>query len=276
MKLIKVFKYIVAIVLAVSMISITANAAVEKNTKPASEDKARALVNKTIEGKADITKQFSSVGNLQGFVVKPRGEYQQETIIYADKEGDYLFIGSLVKADGSNQTDADMDKFVNSIVAAKAIKQAPKTAWILDGKPNAKHIIYAVGDPNCIYCHKFYSSTRPYVKSGDLAIRWIWVGFLKPTSQGMAMAILNAKDPSVELAKNEHNFASSNAQGGIQPLKNPSKEVQEKFNKNMQFMQEMQFQGTPVLIYTDKTDTPRTLFGAIPDDQLKGFIDTLK
>lgn len=242
----------------------------------ATQDKALDLVNKTIAGRAVILKQFPSIGNLEGFLVKPNGAGQRETIVYADKNGQYLFIGSLVTEAGSNQTDDDMDKYVNSLVAAKAIAAAPQTAWVLDGSPNAKHVIYAVGDPNCIFCNKFYQTARPYVKSGDLAIRWIWVGFLKPTSQGMAMSILDAKDAAAEMTKNENNFVESSEQGGITPLDNPSQAVKDKFNKNMKFMQDMQFQGTPVLIYRDKTGTAKTIFGAVPDTEFQGFLSTLQ
>ena len=223
-----------------------------------------------------IQQKFNSLGNLEGYVVKTKQPPQQQGIIYVDKSGNFAVVGALFGPQGTNQSEIDNQKYIAAPIAKEAIKDAANTAWILDGKSNAKGMIYVVGDPNCIYCNKFYKDTRSFVKNGDVALRWIWVGFLKPSSAGMAKAILAAKDPAAEMAKNEGNFSARSEQGGIQPLQNPSKEVDAKFMKNTAFMNKYKFPGTPVLIYVDNKGAPHTVYGVPAGKQLKTLIDSLQ
>ncbi len=236
-------------------------------------NKAKALINRATEGKVTVVQEFDAGNNLVGFVVKPKEQAGQQAIIYADKNGKYLLVGALIDAQGNNRTDLDTQKYIQSKVAKQAFKAANNTAWVQDGKSDAKHMMYVVGDPNCVYCHKFYQVTRPFVKSGDLAIRWIWVGYLKPSSAGMAAAILNAKDPAKLLAKNESGFSDRSEQGGIKPLKNPPQAALDKLQKNMDFMSKFQFPGTPVLIYMDQSGQPKTMYGVPQGEDLKKVVE---
>lgn len=246
------------------------------NAPSPASNKASDLVMTLTKGQASIVQSFSSLGNLEGFVIKPAGTKQgQPTIIYADKDGQYAFVGALLTATGENQSAADNQKYIVSTIAQKAFAQAKDTAWVLDGKPNAKHMTYAVADPNCIYCNKLYQVTRPYVQSGDLAIRWIWVGFLKQNSAGLAQAILASTDPLAAMATDENGFNASTEQGGLAPLVNPPKDVMDKFKKNMDFIGEFQFPGTPVLIYQDTQGVPQAAFGLPTGDQLTKTIDSM-
>ncbi|NNM59790.1 MAG: thiol:disulfide interchange protein DsbG [Legionellales bacterium] len=238
--------------------------------------KASDLVLTLTKGQATIVQSFDSLGNLEGFVVKPSGGQQgQPTIVYADKGGQYAFVGALLTPTGDNQSAADNQKYIVSTIAQQAFAKAKDTAWILDGKADAKHVTYAVADPNCIYCNKLYEVTRPYVKSGDLAIRWIWVGFLKPSSAGLAQAILGSKDPVQAMAQDEDKFNAATEQGGLTPLANPPKDVMDKFKKNMAFIGEFQFPGTPVLIYQDQSGKPQAAFGLPVADQLTKTINSM-
>lgn len=227
---------------------------------------AEAMLNKLTRNQVEIVQTFPSVGNLQGFVVKGKGDQSAPSIVYVDEQGRYAIVGSLLTANGVNQSDADTQKYINATVAKTALVDSPNTAWIQDGNPNAKHSTYIIADPNCIYCHKLYEMTRPAVKSGDLSIRWIWVGFLKDSSAGIAKAILAAKDPIAAMAQNENQFNDSNESGGLAPLANPTPDTNDKFAKNMAFLNKYQFPGTPVLIYQDTQGNPMSLYGVSPDD----------
>lgn len=230
------------------------------------------LLQNITNGQVQAIKQFAGPGDLVGLVVKsPEG---QKAVIYADKNAQYIVIGNVITADGQSRAALDTEKYVNSEIAQKAWANAAKTAWILDGSAKAKHVIYAIGDPNCSACHKFYSDTRSYVDSGDLAIRWILVGFLRPSSPGMAMAIINAKDPGALLKQNENQFNSNKEQGGIPPLANPSADLKAKFDGNMKFMSDHQFTVTPVIIFKDSQGKAHTAMGAVPEPQLKALVDS--
>lgn len=243
-----------------------------KNSANNVQDSYKNLVQKITNGQIQVLKQFAGPGDLVGLVVvSPEG---QKAVIYADKNAQYIMIGNVITADGQSRAAIDTEKYVNSEIAQKAWANAAKTAWILDGSPNAKHVIYAIGDPNCSACHKFYSDTRSYVDNGDLAIRWILVGFLRPSSPGMSMAIMNAKDPAALLKQNESQFNSTKEQGGIQPLANPSADLKAKFDGNMKFMSDHQFTVTPVILFKDNQGKAHTAMGAVPEPQLKQLVDS--
>jgi thiol:disulfide interchange protein DsbG len=243
--------------------------------KPAAtgvQDNYKALVQKVTQGQIQVLKQFTGPTGLVGLVVKsPQG---QKAVIYVDKNAQYIIVGNVITADGQSQTATDTEKYVNTEIAQKAWANAANTAWILDGSAKAKHVIYAVADPNCSACHKFYTDTRSYVEKGDLAIRWILVGFLRPSSQGMSMAIINAKDPSALLKQNESQFNMDKEQGGIKPIDNPSADLKAKFAGNMKFMSDHQFTVTPTIIYLDAQGQAHTVMGALPEPQLKDMVNS--
>ncbi len=271
-------RYLLPTILA-SLLATGACYAAEKKTSPAPTTNNKAatdLVNNLTKGQANIVKSFDSLGNLEGFVLKPaNGQKGQPTIIYADKNGQYAFVGALLAPNGENLSSQDNQKYIVASMAQQALADAKGTAWVLDGKPDAKHMTYAVADPNCIYCNKLYEVTRPFVKSGDLAIRWIWVGFLKDSSPGLAQAILAAKDPAAAMAQDEAKFDEKNEQGGLPPLTNPPKDVADKFKKNMDFLGKYQFPGTPVLIYRDQAGAPQASFGLPANEQLSAAVNNM-
>jgi len=237
-----------------------------------SDAKVTDMINKLTDNQVTVISTFPSIGNLIGVVIQPKDSAAaQETILYVDKDGRYLISGALITAEGTNQTQVDGEKYIGSKIAQKAYGEVSKTAWIQEGNKNAKHLIYVVADPNCIYCHKLYQQTRAQVKSGDLAIRWIWVGFLKPSSKDIALSILSAKDPIKAMDMDEANFNDQNEQGGLTVNKKPSKEAEAKFDKNMAFMNKYQFPGTPVIIYKDDKNKPQASFGLPSEEQLKSI-----
>ena len=268
--------------LATATVSLAATPAVPATPAPAMpksaaaatgvQDSYKNLVQQVTHGQIQVLKQFTGPGDLVGLVVKsPQG---QKAVIYVNKSAQYIIVGNVITADGQSQTATDTDKYVNTEIAQKAWANAANTAWILDGSAKAKHVIYAVADPNCSACHKFYSDTRPYVEKGDLAIRWILVGFLRPSSQGMAMAIINAKDPGALLKQNESQFNMDKEQGAIKPIDNPSADLKAKFAGNMKFMSDHQFTVTPTIIYLDAQGTAHTVMGALPEPQLKDMVNS--
>lgn len=240
---------------------------------PQNNGKVTDLIKKLTDNQVNIVQTFPAVGNLTGVIIAPKDSAQaQQSVLYVDNDGRYVISGALITADGVNQTEVDGKKYIGSKIAQSALKDIKSTAWIQEGSDKAKHMIYVVADPNCIYCNKFYQATRDEVKSGDLAIRWVWVGFLKPSSKDIAQAIIAAKDPIKAMSDNESTFNNQSEQGGLAPLANPDKTVTAKFTNNMKFLEKYQFPGTPVIIYTDNQGEAQASFGLPTNDQLKALL----
>lgn len=212
-------------------------------------DAAAQLVNKVTQGRAKITKSFASIGNLEGFVVEPSKGEGQKTIIYADKDGKYVIAGAVITASGENLAQVDFNKYVNSAVAPKVFAAAAKTNWVQEGSAKAPHKAYILVEPNCIACHMLYKELKPMITSGQLAVRWIFVAFMKPQSEAMAAAILQAKSPDKAFAYDEAKFKVQTETGGITPAKSISASTKTKLKQNMAFMTKYRFIGTPVVSF---------------------------
>jgi thiol:disulfide interchange protein DsbG len=210
---------------------------------------AAKLVTKLARGKIKITQSFDAIGNLEGFVVEPESGKGQKTIVYADKKGQYMFLGNLVNSQGVNLTQSNYQTYINSAMAPKIFTAASKTAWIAEGSKNAPHKAYIMVEPNCIACHMLYEKIKPLIKSGQLAVRWIFVAFLKPDSKAKAAAILQASNPDKAFAYDEAKFNEKIESGGIKPATDISSATKAKIKKNMAFMTKAGFVGTPAVIY---------------------------
>jgi thiol:disulfide interchange protein DsbG len=131
-------------------------------------------------------------------------------------------------------------------------------SWVRDGSPKAPRTVYVITDPNCHWCHRFWEASRPWVKAGQVQVRHLLVGIVRPDSARKVAAILGAKDPAAAIEQNEVAFA----RGGIPPAFAVSKAVEQVLESNLQLMRELGFQGTPALIYQNSS-------GAV--ERVRGF-----
>ena len=125
------------------------------------------------------------------------------------------------------------------------------------GSTKAPHGLYVIVDPNCIFCHRLYDTLMPMIKSGELSVKWIVTGLIKPSSKPKAYAILAAKDPIKALAENEKNFNEAIEEGGITPLNTPPADIEAAVAANEAFMKQLNLLGTPVIIYFAKDGSPQ-------------------
>jgi len=227
-------------------------------------DAGKLLIEKLTQGNVTVLSNFNSIGNLEGYVVQSTGTNPQQGIIYTDRQGQFIISGVIVDKNGNNVNQMDFEKYVAPAAISNAYNSLNNVSWVEQGPANAPHKAYIVFDPNCIYCHQLFNALQTQISSGQLAVRWIPVGFLKSSSAGKAYAILSAQNPLQALQKNEQNFNESIEEGGIAPLKNPSQAIKNEFNKNMQFMVQNQITATPVILYKNGSGTPKSVMG-LPD-----------
>lgn len=171
------------------------SAAVLAMAAPAAEaasDPARALVEKMAQPGGRIVREFDSGVGLKGFVVE-HPQTKKSALIYVDPQGRYLLSGLLFDGAGGNLSSSHFDEFVPKPDATAIIRDAETTAWVEDGRPDAKAVLYVLGEPNCGYCKLFYAQTRAAVAKGDVALRWIMVGF-DPVGKQKSADIFTAAD----------------------------------------------------------------------------------
>lgn len=227
----------------------------------ASNGSAKDLVSKVLGGRATVVKQFTATSNLQGFVVESTTMHGQKGLVYAADDGSYLVSGNIISADGKNITQENYQTYIANVSAPGAFKDAAKTNWFLMGKKNAPHKTYMIVEPNCSACHVAYEKLKPAIASGQLAVRFIVVSFLKADSEAKAAAILSAKDPSSAFATDEKGFVMKTESGGIKPLKEVSNALKAKIKANIDFMQKHRFPATPVFIYQTKNGKAKAEVG---------------
>ncbi len=239
------------------------------------QDPASQLVAKLAQSQVNIVKSFPSVANLEGFVVEPLKGPKQQSIVYADKDGRYMMVGTVVDAKGTNLTQSDFNTYIASSQAPKVFAAAQKANWVQDGKDSAPHKMYIMIEPNCSACHMMYKDVAPLIASGQLAVRWILVSFMKKESDGMNAAIMTAKDPGAAIAMDEKNFNMQTETGGIKPLPTVSDDIKAKLKQNMSFMMDNGFVGTPGLIFKTTNGQYQVIRGYLNGAELKKSVDTM-
>lgn len=132
-----------------------------------------------------------------------------------------------------------------------AWKRLESAKWIRDGNADAPRIVYVISDPNCIWCHRFWEVTRPWVNAGKVQIRHILVGFIKNSSEGKAASILSAQDQAAALTQNE--LSIKQGDGGVAEAPVVSADIKKTLADNRQLMRDFGFQGTPAIIYADES-----------------------
>jgi thiol:disulfide interchange protein DsbG len=215
------------------------------------------LIQTVSKGQLVVTKSFSTPFGLTGYVAHPKGS-QQGMVMYTDTSGKYLMVGNVVDAQGVNYTQKYTEQYVTNPTAAVAYKQLETAHWFTDGNDNAPHKMYVLIDPNCIYCHLLFKELRPLIDAGKLQVRWVPVGFLKPTSLGKAAALLHAgsdTDSVTLLKQDEANFDQQQEEGGIAPLQQGQGGMSvnlafSRIQSNNAFFKRY-LQGTPAIFYKD-------------------------
>jgi thiol:disulfide interchange protein DsbG len=235
---------------------------------PAVVKSAQAIFDKLGNGQAHITKSFDGPAgsDLTGLAVSLGG--QRNMVAYATKDGKYIIVGAVFGADGENYSLKASQEYLPPPPpppSAKANFDAlGQTHTYLWGKPGAKKELWAVLDPDCIFCHKFYVEAEPFVKSGEVKIHVVQTGFLKPDSLGKAAAILGAKNQVDMYIKDEANFNDATEDGGIKPDMSNAKAVAQ-VKENNAWMQSHGIGGTPYILYRGKNGDPQVMPG-FPQD----------
>jgi len=190
-------------------------------------------------GAAEVVKTFDTErDDIQGYVIKQANG--KHTIVYG--LDNYAFAGVLLNEKGENLTnryaalhvpEPDLTDVAQKIMASEYL--------VTEGKKGAPEI-YVFTDPNCPYCAKFFEMSRSYVKAGKVRIHWVPVGFLSPTSKGIAAAIIQGGIEVMAEAKRAE-------KGQSKPSIKPSRDVARALAMHQKYMDEAGIGGTPGFVY---------------------------
>jgi thiol:disulfide interchange protein DsbG len=159
--------------------------------------------------------------------------------------------------------------------AAAILADIKQSTWIRDGK--SAHVIYVFFDPNCPYCHKVYEMLRPQVQRGEVELRWVVVGKLMATSTGKAAAMLEAKDPTEALHRNERGFSRETGNfGGIEEEPAPREDTLRRLNANHALLNRSGFDAVPALLFRTKDGKTDIIRGAPPAAFLEKLLKDLE
>ena len=159
--------------------------------------------------------------------------------------------------------------------AAAVLANIQQATWIRDGK--SPHVIYVFFDPNCPYCHKVFEMLRPQVERGDVELRWIPVGYLMLTSLGKAATMLEAKDPTEALYRNERGFSRETGSfGGVEEEPVPREDTLRKLEANHALLKRSGFDAVPLLVFRTKDGKADLVRGAPPEAALEKILKNLE
>ena len=191
---------------------------------------------------ASIGESFAAPGELTGYTVS----FQNQTLTaYVTAEGTHVLVGTLLDSDGTNLSQPVIDAAANAARPEQEWLALAEAHYIVDGEPNAPRVVYAITDPNCPFCHRFYTQARDWVEAGAVQIRHVMVGVLREDSLAKSATLLAADNPSEALAEHEAAFD----QGGVTPLDALPETATNAVRANNQLMNELGIRGTPSVFY---------------------------
>ncbi|TNF69429.1 MAG: thiol:disulfide interchange protein DsbG [Gammaproteobacteria bacterium] len=249
-------------ILVIFMFSLSACSSNNHDDIKASEK----LIKKVSHNELHIVSQFNANNSLNGFVVE--NKLGNTNIVYTDKKASFLIVGSLFDAQGENQSEYNFNQYVQPQINIDAYNAAKNTAYIQEGNINAPHKAYIVTDPNCLYCHKLYQALSPEIKQGKLAIRWILIAAMKPSSADKAMTILSSHNPAKALEASEANL---NNNIKLLSKSEVSESIKNKLNQNMSFMTKYKLYTMPTIFYKSQTNIIKIQKG-LPNVPINEFI----
>lgn len=205
---------------------------------------------------AKIIRHFPAAMGLNGYVVQIGTA--RDVLFYTSRNGRYFILGGLFTASGKNLSKVYAQKYLPAAAkapstpkpnAAQVLAGIRKTTWFTVGNPKAPKILWAGMDPNCIFCHLTFEHLLPYIQKGEVQLRIMPVGFLKPSSLPKAVTILQSKDPAKAWGYDEAHFNVEMEEGGIVPGNNLSAEDRAEVQANWAWMNRDGYYGTPLLVW---------------------------
>jgi thiol:disulfide interchange protein DsbG len=202
-----------------------------------------------------LTSFASDVPGLTGYVVRFTGRTE---VVYGSHG--YLLTGELFSPQSVPLNAVYRQRFAPVDTAAVIGRLEHAGHLIAEGAPRAP-LLYAIIDPNCSFCYRFYHMAEPLIGAGRLQVRWVLVGFLERTSEARAAAILGAANPALALRIDEDRFDVAREHGGIAPAQRIAPQILTVLKTHLNAMSDLGGNGTPTLLYRARSGVWKTHIG---------------
>ena len=242
-------------------------------TKAAGGDdlsQAQALVNGSSHGAMRATSTFEGPDGIRGVVVEPAAGGAKQ-IVWSTKNYAIILPSQAIDKDGKDLNPKYLVQENVYISSTQLADQVADRGFIV-GKSGP--LITAFMDPNCIFCNKLYKEAMPHVNKGELRIRFIMVGFLKPSSIPRAVAIVSAKNPAKVLETDEMKFDEAHEEGGGDVPKDLDADGQKTVADDTALMNKAGGTGTPAILSCQKGVSDPVYISGMPQD-FPGFLAQL-
>lgn len=240
-------------------------------------DAAERLVLRLAKPGSTIVAKFEAEMGLYGFIVSSGPD--RNVIVYTDKAGTYMVTGQIFSGAGKNMSAAAMEQF-NSYLPktdfAPMLAAAKKAGWVEEGTGGG--VIYALADPNCIYCKRLYEALREPVSKGHIRVRWIMVAILGDTSLPKAVDVMAAAgqqksvDEVLAVYMSTKPPTPSLVPATIKATADKAAKARALVEKNGEFMTEFKISGTPLVLYAKKSGVVESIPGLPRSEKLSEII----
>lgn len=222
------------------------------------ETAAKALFDKISEGNGTVYEVKEAPDGLYKLTVGPKDSADSSrSVVWMSENAKVLIIGAAfdesrnnlafdtpptpatpaAPAAGNNPRSAE-----ETALQAELLTRAADKASGSFVQGTAGPIVTAIVDLNCSHCNDFFTVAQPLIAQGKLRVRYVLAGFLTPTSEQKAAAVLSAKDPVAALKASEAAYRKDGGDSAIGKV-DPAKVDLVKAN-------------TKILIDTKKPSTP--------------------
>lgn len=195
-----------------------------------------------------VTKSFPAASGMTGWVLARQGQY---SIVFTTPDNKTLIAGLMIGESGANLSQEYAGKYIPKPDFSSEYKELEKSTLIVEGSKAPKSILYAFFDPNCPFCHMTWKALQPYEAVG-LQVRWVPVAYLAPSSLPKAIEMLASTNPTEAFRANEQHFGKEkNPPAKFSAAGYP--EIAKKLEQNAELMRKFGFNGTPGIVWKDKS-----------------------
>lgn len=182
------------------------------------------------------------------------------TVIYMDKEGQYLFFGTLLDL----KNKQNLTELAQSTARIDTLKSIPDAEKIVLKAPNEQYRVTVFTDVSCSYCQLLHRNEKGYL---DRGITIEYVAFPRGGQQSQAYGTMR----QIWCAK-DRNAAFNEAIEGRAITNTSTENCADPVARHYEIGDGMAIEGTPAVFTTDG----KQLGGFLPPDQLEAKLKELR